>query len=190
MKFINKIIDYFRNLKKDSLKKDLWKYKYAYWKLNENEFLINFINKTAYDLAKSENLNIYVLPSDEMDGCTGCFRYFKDKDYTLYEKYRKCLNDLNINYETYKPYPRIELSENADMFTLLHELGHYFIYKNNGVQSEEAADKYIYEFINEHLPPFFKWVFQIEIKCYAGVDINFTDDESFEHYNECMNFIK
>jgi hypothetical protein len=168
-------------------KRDLWYYEFK--NLSKNEFLIKFINNTAHDLAKSENLNVYILPSNEMVDCVGAFKYFGDKNYTLYDKYKNILNKIE-GKEKYKSLPRIELSDNASVFTFLHELGHYFIYKNNGEQSEENADKYIYDFINEHLPPFFKWVFNIEIKVRSEIELEFTDKECFHYYKECWKFIE
>ena len=111
--------------------------------------------------------------------------------YTEYKsKYIDKKKDIQKRIEKLQtPVPRIELIEDDDiLFTLIHELGHYFIYKNGGVQSEEKADLYIEEFFDNCLPPFFKWVFQITIKVRTKKELKFLNEESFLYWKDYQTF--
>ena len=78
------------------------------------------------------------------------------------------------------------------VFTLLHELGHYFIYKKEE-QSEDKANLYIEEFFDEHLPPFFKWGSQIMVnikskRIETENKLKFSEEESFIYWKDYQMF--
>ena len=96
--------------------------------------------------------------------------------------------DLLYKEKRKEIYPRIELSTGSSFGVLLHELGHYFMYKRNQTQSEDVADAYIEEFFDSYLPPFFKWIFQTWITVYAKKELKFTEEESFMFWKDYQNF--
>ena len=98
------------------------------------------------------------------------------------------LVNMYVNNKIPAPIPRIEISEKSDVFILLHELGHYFIYKREQEQSEALANLFIEEFFDNYLPPFFKWIYQNEIKNRCNMDLNFTVDECKEHWKQYCEF--
>jgi len=120
-----------------------------------------------------------------------------EKIYTEYKsKYVDKKKDIQKRIEKLQiPVPRIELTKENDnisevdiILTLIHELGHYFIYKNGGEQSEEKADLYIEEFFDNYLPPFFKWVFQIIIGIRTQKELKFLNEESFQYWKDYTFF--
>lgn len=176
--------------------------KYKYIDLSKESFLVDYIEKKALELAKNEGVEVYNISFAEMNKgldlddpkcAAGKFVSLKEgaSCYTL--KFR---NRINKNILSVEPnniprelvFPRIELSEEGGVFVLLHELGHYFIYKNKEKQSEELADKYSEEFFGEYLPPFFKWVFQIDLFVRAETERNFTLRDGYDHFEEYKKF--
>jgi hypothetical protein len=113
---------------------------------------------------------------DENKKAVGTFRYIPKESLIV--------NNI-IGYR-----PKILLSEKADIFTLLHELGHYFLYKRDEPQSEYAADLFIEEFICEYLPPFFKWIYQIDIKIRSKKELNFSCVEYYTYLKEYEKWIE
>lgn len=185
--------------------------KYLFIEDEDKNILNQFIDKTAREIAGQEDLKIFFVPFDEMNKdekdinkkAVGRFIFF-EKSYnyglkifqykTSLIKSNKYSND-EINRLT--TYPRIELSEKSDELVIIHELGHYFLYKRGMVQSEKAADAYIKEFFETYLPPFFKWLYQIDIqirygtkeKDYQDGKYKFTNLECYNYYNDFKNFI-
>ncbi len=138
--------------------------------------LIEYINKKIKDLSVEENIEIKTLTFEELnkgkiaeDAIAGCFVYLP-KDIGAFRE--------------------IRVYDNADVWTLLHELGHYFIYKRDGEQTEKNADMFTEEFFNNYLPPFFKWVFQINLNVRCDTKRNFTSLECYYHLQEYKKFIK
>lgn len=163
--------------------------------------LLDFVEKKARELAENEGIKIYLVPFDEMNKnetvesnkAVGVFRYVNGKYKAKYQKIisdyikDKGVFDLPQDYV----FPRIEISEKGDVFTILHELGHYFIYKRGEEQTEKGAEAFIEEFFETHLPPFFKWIFQIEIAIRKeNKERNFSLLECYNYLKEYKKFIK
>lgn len=199
MKLLNKIKEKIKlyYINKDTL------IKYKYLEVN-NEFLLNHINKTAHELAKKENVKIFNVSFDEMNKdetdeykkAVGRFVSLdKQSNYLQINnlKYRMIKSNLYDNdyINRITTYPRIELSEKSDEMVLIHELGHYFLYKRNLPQSEKAANMFIKEFFEIYLPPFFKWAFQIDIKIRCGTKEKDYKDSAYNFTNlECYNYFQ
>ena len=170
-----------------------WKitYKFLIISKDKDKKLHNYIEQKAKELAEIENIKIFHVSFDELNTdekdenskAVGIFRYIKNEvsrsEYdgliSNIKKFRK-IEDSEI-------LPRIEISEIGDVFTILHELGHYFIYKRNQIQSEDSANLFIAEFFENYLPPFFKWIFQINIKVRTNKEREFSKCE-------CYTFLK
>jgi len=175
---------------------------YEFIKLSSDRFLLEYIEKKALELADKENLKIFNVPFDvinenetvEKEKAVGRFVYLKDGfncvDYKkMYKKLYSDIPEDELNRKT--TLPRIEISEKGDVFVLLHELGHYFLYKRNQPQSEEGANSYCSEFFNNYLPPFFKRVFQIDISIRTNTSkVKFTDMENYYYLEDYKEFKK
>ena len=135
--------------------------KYEFLDLYEKNVLIDYIENVARELAESEGVKIFDISFDEMNKdrkdpnkAVGVFIYLNpdlNKEYLI--EYQYVVDEskrLSQTLPTNLVYPRIELSEKYNVFTLIHELGHYFLYKRGIVQSEEGANIYIEEFFNDH----------------------------------------
>lgn len=185
-------------------------YKYLYIEDEDKKVLNQFIDKIARELAEKENVKIFFVPFDEMNKdekdvnkkAVGRFIFF-EKSYNYGLKlfqYKTSLMRSNYSQDEINrltTYPRIELSEKSDEMVIIHELGHYFLYKREQAQSEKAADSYIKEFFETYLPPFFKWVYQTDIQIRYGTKENdykdgkykFTNLECYNYYSDFKNFI-
>lgn len=176
-----------------------WEFKYL-GPSQKDETLILYIEKQVRNLAKIENVEIFDVSFDELNKeetdknefAVAKFIYFKNKKTQIeHEKLiadfeDRCkfflINDSEkIITKKLRPHPRIEISEEAEIWSLLHELGHYFMYKRDKEQSEKEADLYIEEFFDNYLPAFFKWIFQIEIKIYSKRELKFSEFEGFQY---------
>lgn len=173
-----------------------YKIKYSFWKLND-PLLLDFIERKAMELAKNENIPIFFSSFEEMnkhetieeEKAVGIFKYIGNEERRIqYEKNVAKFKQINYTIPKTDVYPRIEISEKGDVFTILHELGHYFIYKRGQEQSELGANQFIEEFFDNYLPPFFKWIYQNEIKNRCNMDLNFTVDECKEHWKQYCEF--
>lgn len=182
---------------------------YKYLHIDKNN-LLNYINKKFREVCEIENVKVFDITYDEMNEkrkdddkkVVGLFIFNSDGNY--YEKLKSKLKKLSefespeikqkvedfLNSRN-SIVPRIELCEQSGDFTSLHELGHYFLYKRKGEQSELLADRYIEEFFDTYLPSFFKWIFQIEIHVYAKkeTELKFTEEESFMFWKDYQLFI-
>lgn len=162
----------------------------------KNRVFIDYIEKKVIELAETENIKMFSVSYDELnknvenenDKAVGVFFYFESKKVITYESLEPWYKILNKEVPISKVLPRIELSERADVFTMLHELGHYFIYKRDKVQSEPAANLFIEEFFDNYLPPFFKWIYQIEVKIRGNMELNFTVEECKEYWKQYCEF--
>jgi len=169
--------------------------KYSFLMLYKNLVLIDYINKKTREVLNKENIKIINVPFDEMNinekietnKSVGVFRYLKDESLIEYENMINEYKKLNINISDSETYPRIEISEKGNIFDILHELGHYFIYKRKGVQSEANANLFIEEFFDNYLPPFLKWIYQIEINVRSNKILKYT---SLDNYNNYHKYIK
>lgn len=175
--------------------------KYEYLNKSENPILLDYIKEKALELANSEGIPIYFISYDELnqnetnedEKAVGRFLYFKNK--TAKAQYEYILNTLN-SYKTppkidrKRDYPRIEISDRASIFTILHELGHYFMYKNEVKQTEEGANAYIEEFFDKYLLPFFKWIYQVELEVKCKKERNFSLIDCYNHNEAYKKFIK
>lgn len=182
--------------------------KYLYISKEHQKELMSYINKKARELAQKEQIEVFDVSFEELNKndidrkhlASGSFFYYKKAEIrkegeTLSRKYVESSKILGYPVEKDKVVPRIEITESNDYIegyeaiTLLHELGHYFIYKVDGEQSEPEADAYVEKFFDQYLPPFFKWVFQITIKTRGNKELEFTDMESFLYYQDYKNFM-
>jgi hypothetical protein len=69
-------------------------------------------------------------------------------------------------------------------------MGHYFLYKRNLPQTEEDADMFIEEFFKNYLPPFFSWIYQIELRIRdKNNKERMNDGENYSSYR-CYKFYK
>jgi len=183
----------------------IWKYKFL---KVDKEKIETYIEKKARQLADLENVKVFNVSSEEMNKnetdknhwACGLFIYINDKKQRIeYEHiirdYQKIYWGEDVGRELIRP--RIELSPISDVFTLIHELGHYYIYKKDEKQSEDEADFYIDEFFDEHLPPFFKWCCQIMVNIRTEKirtekiqpELKFSDEESFMYWKDYQMFI-
>ena len=196
---VNKIKQFFKDIQIRILSSD-WQWNYIFLSLEFNDKLKKHMSKIAHQLAESENIQIFYISSKEMNKeinkeVNGLFIYQNSENSQIYEKLKMnlYLNDKELE-KIFKQreyvYPRIEISsDDGDIWTLIHELGHYFIYKRNEEQSEEKADLYSIEFFDNHLPPFFKWVFQIMYGIRIKQEITFTKKESYLYYQDYKKWI-
>jgi Zn-dependent peptidase ImmA (M78 family) len=169
--------------------------------LYSKKVLLDYIENKVKELANKENIPIFNVSFDDMNiGVTdeneksiGTFNYCKDSESKI--EYKRILDQLKkCNLYDKRPknhiLPRIELSEKADLYTLIHELGHYFLYKRNMNQSEQGADKFIEEFFDNYLPPFFKWIYRIELQIRTKKELNFSPKEDYMYYKQYKEFVK
>jgi hypothetical protein len=162
----------------------------------KNNVFIDYIEKKVDELAETENIKMFSVSFDELNKdveddekkALGVFYYLESKKIITYESLEPWYKIINKEVPISKVYPRIELTERSDVFIKLHELGHYFIYKRDQVQSEPAANLFIEEFFDNYLPPFFKWIYQIEIKIRGNMDLNFTVDECKQYWKQYCEF--
>lgn len=201
-KFIKKIKDWLLNL---YLNIDGGLIQYSYLdiyqpKRKENDFLISYIEKKAKELAEKEGIKIYFTSFDEMNKnetveenkAIGTFRYLKSENIVKYQNIVTDYVKKYGNFDLPKDYifPRIEISEKGNVFTILHELGHYFLFKRNEEQSEKLADLFIEEFFEKYLPPFFKWIYQIDIAIRKKEERKFSSLECYFYYKDYKQFCK
>ena len=173
-------------------------YEYSFLEILKNKKLLTYIENVAKELAKKEDIPIFNVNFDEINKnevceaykAVGRFVYLTSENILKYneiiEYYKKNNEIVNYNFK----YPRIELTEKADVFVLLHELGHYFIYKNDEIQSEEKANEYIFEFFKEHLPEFFSWIYQINIEVRTKKITKYSEYKSYVYYLEYKKWLK
>jgi hypothetical protein len=160
-------------------KRGFWKYEFL--KLLDNEILINHVYSTALKVANSEDVPVRTIPISVMNKGVSVEKHAAGKFVYLPSR-------VFVPGEL----PRIELTDKY-IWTFIHELGHYFRYKRNKPQSEDVANNYTLEFFHKHLPPFFRWVFQISIDTRVkgnGKYKDYTDYEAYEHFLECEKFLK
>lgn len=199
MKIFNIIKEYFKSRKENlKINKDYDRYKHLFWELGSHK-LLDFIEKEALKLAKEEGIDIFFSSYDEMnkdetieeEKAVGKFLYIGNNERRVrYEKSVAQLKKINYNLPKQDVYPRIEISEKGDVFTILHELGHYFIYKRNQEQTELGANQFVEEFFNNYLPPFFMWIYQIEVKIRSKTDFKISYDDGKERYKEYLEWSK
>ena len=183
--------------------------KYLYISKEHQKELMSYINKKARELAQKEQIEVFDVSFDELNKnetdkkhlAAGIFYYYrkselrKEGEY-LSRKYVDVARMYGYPVDKDRVLPRIELAkdnndyiEGYEAITLLHELGHYLIYKVDGEQSEKEADAYVEKFFDQYLPPFFKWVFQIIIHSRGNKELEFTDLESFQYFQDYKNFM-
>lgn len=187
---------YFAKLIADN---ELQMFKYKFLDLNTSKVFIDYIEEKARKLAEEENIKIFFVPFDEMNKdetdeskkAVGLFRYINKNEVENIAKYKdvvryhqKIYGDITQKFL----FPRIEICEKADVFVILHELGHYFIYKKDLQQSEPDADQFIEEFFDNYLPPFLKWIYQFEISVRSTRKLEYTAEESKLHYENYLKF--
>lgn len=177
---------------------DSFDIKYLYLNKYKDHILLDYIEKKARELANNEDIKIFSVLYDELNKdetdenlkAIGLFSYYKSKKVCKYETLESEYKKLNKNVPLEEVYPRIEITEKGDVFTILHELGHYFLYKRDQVQSEAAANLFVEEFFDNYLPPFFKWIYQIEIKIRGNMGLTFSSLECYNHWEEYCKWIK
>lgn len=185
-----------------------WNYKYLKFAPNSikgKNIFIDEIQKAIKDFIKEHKIQVIHIPFVEMNKnvadknnyAVGRFIYLEYQSNIIKEqlenKNPKLSYPIAIDVKVKNKLlflPRIELTEKADIFTYLHELGHFYIYLNGEEQTEEKANYFIYIFLKNYLPEFFLWVFQTSIEVYCKVKINYTEKESFNYYKQTLNFIK
>ena len=174
------------------------KYSFKWFYEQRKGVFLNYIEKKALQVAEEEGVKVFFVSFKDLNKgkdseAVGKFFYYDKKEWK--EEYKseikKRFGNISINNIPRKDVvPRIEISELGDVFTVLHELGHYFLYKRQQPQSEKAADMYIEEFFDNHLPPFFKWIYQIDISIRTNKEYNFSPKESYKHWIEYKEFTK
>ena len=177
---------------------DYSKYTFKWFFEQKKGVFLDFIEKKALEVAESEGIKIYFVSYSDMNKeklkeenkAVGRFIYYNKEYREEYNKYiRKRFGDIKpINIPREDALPRIEISELCDVFTIIHELGHYFLEKRNQEQSEDAANMYVEEFFDKYLPPFFKWIYQIDIKIRTKKEYNFTPEECYNYWEEYNKF--
>lgn len=201
---IQKIKNFFKELKiKFLLNSNGLNISYEYLNLSNDKDLLNYIKNKALELAKKENVNVYYISFKEINNgeiespksAVGKFISLS-KDTNFYRlKFDNRINKMDLSVESHNiprelVFPRIEISDKGDEFVLLHELGHYFLNKRGKKQSEDAADEYCVEFFDKHLPPFFKWIFQIDLDVRAKICRNYTTREAYNYLEDYKKFKK
>lgn len=177
----------------------LYRYKYLY--LDKNSNFLEYIEKIAMQVAEKEDLFVRFvkfddLNKDELDEnqkAVGIFKYLEKDNQELMNQYFSILDEFKnkkLEISDNLKYPRIELTEKYNVFVMIHELGHYFIYKNDQIQSEDGANAYIEEFFKNNLPDFFSWIFQIDIRVRTNKELKFSEYQSYLYYKEYKSWIK
>jgi len=187
----NRIINWFINTWNKNF---FYSCEYKYLEPYGKSVLIDYIEEKARELADKEDIKIIsVLFADinkdepiEGNKAVGLFRYLKEESLVEYQRIIKDFKNSNPTTTILDTniYPRIEISELGNVFVILHELGHYFLYKRNIKQSEAGADLYIEEFFDNYLPPFLKWIYQIDINVRCDKKLKYTPLESYTHWKE------
>jgi hypothetical protein len=175
-----------------------FKYEFAWLNLSIKNVLLDYIELQARQLAEKENIPIFNMSFEEMnigetvenEKAVGKFIYYESKKVRkeheeLFELLKAVKKVIKKDY-----IPRIEISEKGDVWTIIHELGHYFLYKRNQKQTEEDANKFIVEFFDEYLPPFFKWIYRISIHVRSDKEYNFSVKENYKYYKDYKKFAK
>lgn len=162
---------------------------FTYLEFCNNPLLRQYVELKALELCDTEGIPVFFTDLESINSCSNlkevqnpaCGKF-------IYHPAKK----TNKSLERTECYPRIEVDKSAPtkVFILLHEMGHYFLYKNGIDQSEEKADFYIYTFVKNHLPPFFKWVLQIEMEVYSDIVRDFTFEENCEFKKQAKLFLK
>jgi len=184
---------------KESNKKfELSMFKYKFLEIYKTGIFLDYVEKKARELAEEENIKIFYVPYDEMnkdfeesEKAVGLFRYLDKNDVETTSKYSylfECIKKRNAEVLQKYIYPRIEICEKSDVFVILHELGHYFLYKKEIEQSELGANQFVEEFFDNYLPPFMKWIYQFEIEIRTKKDLEYTAEESKLHYENYLKF--
>jgi len=151
-------------LSNDDLKDEIKSFKYdikyslfSYVSDYEKEKVLDKLYKFAADIAKEENIPIFI--KDDLGNAVGTYNYLKYNNYSegLLKSKLFLENVLKLNEHCGEKYdiidstfPRIQLlkSTGENPWTLLHELGHHFQIKNgNFDHTENDADNYIYDVI-------------------------------------------
>ena len=57
------------------------------------------------------------------------------------------------------------------------------------IQSEAGANFYCEEFFDNYLPPFFKWIYQIDINIRTNKKLKYSPLEAYTYWNEYQKFI-
>lgn len=179
---------------------DYDKYKIKFLYKYDNPILIAHIQKIAKKLAEDEGVKVYFVSFDELNvneteeekNAVGKFIYLTDNNVETVHKLMLVQNFYknrdNGNIPQKFIYPRIELTTN-DIFVFIHELGHYFLYKRGMIQSEAGANFYCEEFFDNYLPPFFKWIYQIDINIRTNKKLKYSPLEAYTYWNEYQKFI-
>ena len=170
---------------------------YKYLHISKNKYLLDYIEEKANELAKNEKIKIFNVSYDELNKyekieankAVGVFSYLKNG---LENHYDSLIKEYEKNQiiSPSKIFPRIEITEKGDIFTILHELGHYFLYKRNETQSEKSANLFVEEFFDNYLPSFFKWLFQIDISVRVNKERKFSKLECYNYLKEYNNWKK
>ena len=147
-----------------------------------NKKLLDYIKLTALKVAELENIKVLNVNFDKLNE-NETNEYDKAVGRFVYPNEYAIKNNIEI-------IPRIEITEKANEFVIIHELGHYFIYKRSQIQSEESADTYIEEFFEEYLPDFFKWVFQIDISIRTKKSMIYSVLQSYQYLKQCKSWLK
>jgi hypothetical protein len=193
------------------LENPLLKYNFLHFSKKENEKFLNYIYSKIQKISKLEKIQIFYITPEELNENNskpqkaGCFIFYNGD----YNKCQERISYLKTHYsclflkdeERKFTFPRIEIDNTLDLesqiFVTIHELGHYFMYKNEEKQSELKADLYILDFFDTYLPPYFKWLFQILLNLYGKKDtinwkgdLEFTKYENFQYWKECQIFLQ
>ena len=70
-------------------------------------------------------------------------------------------------------YPLISLTEDYDVFTLAHEIGHHFAYKLYKDRSESAANRCIQALAELFLTNLERYIISIALKVHSGINVPF-----------------
>ena len=128
---------------------------------------------------------------NENNKSVGLYTHMKNK--TLEEMHKltkenvKDWNELRNVFDSYNLYfPKIQINteseyykEFAICYTLAHELGHHLIKINNEEQSEELANKYVYNVFQKYLPKCFLAISNTMLGIYLE-----TNDNVVKNFNE------
>lgn len=160
------------------------------------EQVLNKFNEYLLELIKDEEIKLRIfdkiedLPANKnekvattigmcsFEGITYSYpSYYSDKTLNnLFSLEKALANKTAIN-------PEIHLTKDYNVFTLAHELGHYFMYKNFEDASEDSANRYISTLAKSCLNDDELYEIKTDLKIESGVDIDKKKDNKKKRFN-------
>lgn len=121
-------------------------------------------------LCKEENIKInYFNTIEELS--ESCQSYSKDKE-RIVGLYGYSVKKDSIEFIYDDVHPFISLTNNYDVFTFAHEIGHHFSLKYNYDRTETSADNYIFTLAKKYLTDIEIFILSIELEVYSKANFS------------------